>query len=500
MTDNVTSERPALARSLKPLHVWSLAFGSIIGWGCFVLPGDSFLPGSGPWGTVLGFAVSALLLCAVAYIYAEMIAHAPVAGGEYAHTYIGFGPSWAFVCGWALVLGYISIIGANVTALGLLVRYLLPGVFEFGALYSIAGWDVYAGEVMLMTAAVLVFGYVNHRGIGIAGALQAVLALTLSAGVVALFCGSLSVDGASLDNLRPAFAPQQPALFSVLAIVAIAPWAFVGFDTVSQSAEEFSFSPRRSRTIMFAAIIWGALVYSLMTLAVAIVMPYPQLLAAMEELRASGLPAWATGAACELAYGRLGAVILALAMLAGVCTGIMGFYVATTRLMFSMGRGGILPQWFAAIHPRHQTPHKAILFTSAVALIVPWCGRGVLIWIVDMSSVGIGLAYLFTCLSGYRVLSATRTRGRGISLAVAVLGAIISAACILLLLTPGSPAYISIQARWAMLVWIVLGAVFYLVSRRSWLQQSEELIRTRILGDLQITVHFGSGRSSGSRA
>ena len=38
-------------RSMRPLDVWALALGAIIGWGCFVLPGNAFLPKAGPLGT-----------------------------------------------------------------------------------------------------------------------------------------------------------------------------------------------------------------------------------------------------------------------------------------------------------------------------------------------------------------------------------------------------------------------------------------------------------------
>ena len=484
------SRQTQLAKVLSPMQVWALALGSIIGWGCFILPADSFLPNSGPLGTVIGFAVAALVLCPVVLTYGDMIKHAPVAGGEYAHTYMGFGQKWAFVCGWALVLGYISIIGANISALSLLVRYLLPGVFDFGELYTIAGWKVCTGEVLLMIVGILFFGYINYRGISIAGTLQMILAFVLTGGVVLLLLGCAAVDTASVSNLNPLFSPSQSPFACVIAIVAIAPWAFVGFDTVSQSAEEFSFSPRKATKIMLASLVCGAMLYCLVTIAVGIVIPYPEMLANMEALRQSGQSGWATGVACEMAYGRTGAVILGLAMLAAVCTGIMGFFVATTRLLFSMGRGHILPDWFAEIHPKYHSPYKAILFTMAVVMVVPWCGRAVLTWIVDMSSVGIGIAYMFTCLTGYRVLKHSAVAGKSWKLVIALIGAAVALMCIFLLLTPGSPAYISLEARWAMVGWIVLGIGFYFVSRKNWLSRSEDTIREQILGSREMEVYF----------
>ena len=64
MANTQPSQR--LEKTLKPSQVWALALGCIVGWGCFVLPGDSFLPNSGPLATLIAFGVGALLLCFMA--------------------------------------------------------------------------------------------------------------------------------------------------------------------------------------------------------------------------------------------------------------------------------------------------------------------------------------------------------------------------------------------------------------------------------------------------
>ncbi len=489
MEHNPTQPSPHLAKTLTPAQVWALALGSIVGWGCFVLPGDSFLPNCGPMATLIGFGVGGLLLCFVAMAYAYMIEYCPVAGGEYAYAYIGYGPTAAFVCGWALVLGYASIICINISALSLLVRFLLPGVFDFGELYTMAGWKIYTGEILLMSAATLFFGIMNYRGVSIAGTLQIILAFALSIGILLLFFGANSVETASLQNMNPLFAEHRSPLSSILAILAIAPFLYVGFDTVPQAAEEFNFPTKKARGIMLAAIVWGGCLYAMVTFAVAIVMPYPELLAKMAELKARGETAWATGFVCEMAYGKFGSVVLATAVLGAVCTGINGFYVATTRLLLSMARGGILPGWFAEIHPRFKSPYKSIIFTIAIVLLTPWCGRAVVGWIVDMSSVGTAIAYLFTCLAGYKVIKA-KGPGNTFKISMCVIGSIVSIICLILLLTPGSPALIGVAPRWVMVAWIVLGVIFYMMTRAEWNKIPEIELRERVLGSRDLPIFF----------
>lgn len=486
-------EQLELQKSLSPAQVWALALGSIVGWGCFVLPGDMFLPEAGIMGTLIGFVVGALLLCFVATCYSYMIKYTPVAGGAFAYAYVGYGPTAAFICGWALVLGYIAIVCIDIAALALIFRFLFPGVFAFGPLYSIAGWQVFTGEVLLMTGATLLFGFLNYRGISFAGKLQVVLAFLLTVGIISLFAGTASMESAQLSNLTPLFSDHRSPLACVLLIFAISPFLFVGFDTVPQAAEEFSFNPAKARNIMIIAILCGVVLYSFVTLSVGIVIPYPEMLAKMDAMRAAGGTAWATGEVAKMAFGKFGAVVLSCAVMGAVCTGINGFYIATSRLLLSMARGGILPKWFGDIHPKYRSPYKAILFTIAIVLLTPFAGRSVVAWIVDMSSLGTGMGYLFTCLAARRVLLGSPAEAnRGVRLFTCTMGTITAVMCISLLLIPGSPAYIGVASRWCLVIWIALGLFFYFSNKSEWAKLPEAQLRSNILGSTDIPVFFGN--------
>ena len=111
------TDRKELKKTMSPAEVWALAVGAIIGWGCFVLPGTRFLPDAGPLGTCLAFLIGGGLLCTVALCYSILIKVYPVAGGSFTYAYVGFGTRAGFICGWALVLGYLCVIAANGTAL-----------------------------------------------------------------------------------------------------------------------------------------------------------------------------------------------------------------------------------------------------------------------------------------------------------------------------------------------------------------------------------------------
>lgn len=79
-------KKEKLERKLSPLNVWSLAFGCIIGWGAFVMPGNIFLMNAGPLGTLYGMALAAIIMIVIAFNYNYMINKFPIAGGEFIYT------------------------------------------------------------------------------------------------------------------------------------------------------------------------------------------------------------------------------------------------------------------------------------------------------------------------------------------------------------------------------------------------------------------------------
>ncbi len=475
--------REQLEKTLNPVEVLALALGAIVGWGCFVLPAIRFLPDAGPLGTVIAFFIGAFFQCIVALSYSVLIKPYPVAGGAFAYAYAGFGTGGAFVCGWALVLSYICVIAANAMALILLTRYLMPGVLDVGYLYSIAGWNINIGELIFVSSVRILFGWMNYRGMNAASTIQVALALALALGILVLAAGTFASESARLENFQPLFSEDRSPIACILVILALTPWLYVGFDTIPQTAEEFKFSPAKARDLMLLSIALGAILYTLVTLCVAGYIPYKDLL--------SRNHAWATGWVADQVFGRFGGIALTVPVLAGILTGMNGFFMATTRLLFSMGRSKFLPNFFSSVHPKYNTPWKSVLFTLGLCLIVPWFGRAALGWIVDMSAIGTALAYLFTCLTALKYLLAHKhvPEARWAK-PFCVVGAATSIVCFFLLIFPSSPAAISVPS-WIMLyIWIGLGALFYLNRRKELIQIPHSRLRFFLFGKSDYPVLF----------
>lgn len=478
-----TPETPErLGKTLKPHWVWAIALGSAVGWGAFILPTD-WLAMAGPGGAIAGFTIGAAMMMLIAVSYGLLIRSFPVSGGELAYALVGFGRTHAFVCGWFLTLGYACIVALNASALGLLFRYILPGIVQQGQLYTVAGYEVYLVEILISMTALVVFGVLNIRGAALSGRLQFIACCIMLVAVAAIFIAVVIQPQTVLSNTRPAFPSDVSPVAAILAIVAIAPWAYVGFDNVPQAAEEFDFAPAKAMRLIVLALAAAALIYAAMISAIALTEPWQQLVA--------GQSAWGSAEALTGLLGGGGLLLLAIGITMGVSTGLNGFYLSSSRLLLAMGRAQMIPQAFARLHPKHKTPYVGIIFVGAITLITPWFGRAALLWIVDMSAVGVTIAYLYTCLVAFRLF---RTRGaperpgeleatsstlkKGMSL----IGAVIAVTFMALLLLPGSPALLGPESLIALGIWVLLGVVFFLSRRAHSKTLTDDQVDLLVLG------------------
>lgn len=260
--NNTQGSEGSLKRQLSPTHVWAIAFGCVIGWGSFINPGKKFLPTSGVAGTAIAMILGALVMIIIAFSYAYMVPKYPKAGGEFTFTKNCFGKNMAFICGWFLVVAYLTNVPMNSTAIGLIVDDLdgTADILKFGFHYTIAGFDIYMGEMLLATAILILFGYLNMIGVKKAGFVQTVLSSLLVICVFTLFIAALVSSKAKGIHMQPIWGFDKPAAMAagattaeigtyahvgtggvmgaILATFAIAPWAYAGIDAIPQAAEE----------------------------------------------------------------------------------------------------------------------------------------------------------------------------------------------------------------------------------------------------------------------
>ncbi|MCG8604770.1 APC family permease, partial [bacterium] len=381
--------RPQLRKAIGGLGFFSLAFGSIIGVGWITALG-SWFERAGPVGAIVAFVAGGALMLVIGLCYAEVTPMIPVSGGEVAYTYKAYGRDKAFLIGWFLMFGYLSVSAFEAVSIGKVISFLAPAIDRM-PLYEIAGSTVYGSHLLLALLFTAFITAINYFGVAIATRIQILLTfLLLTATAIFVVAG---ISHGELRNLTSeASTASTFSISGLLAVFVTAPFWFVGFDIIPQAAEEKKDRSPIKRLGLYLAlsIIGSAVFYCVVILSAAMTLPWQSLIPA-------DLP---TARAFESAFESPVLVNLVLtAGLIGLLTSWNGFFLAGSRVMFALGRGRIIHATFGTTHPRYQTPDKAILFSGIVTFASALLGHGAMLAFVNVGSFCIAVAFFGVTLS-----------------------------------------------------------------------------------------------------
>ena len=236
--------------------------GCVIGWGAFVMPGTTFLPTAGPAGTAIAMGIGFVLLLCIAANFVFMMQRYPDGGGAYSYAKHVFDPHYAFMCAWALIVAYLSLMWSNASALTIVVRHTLGPLFLIGPKYTLFGYEIFFCEGLFALAFLLFCGLLSAFGEKYVPKIQTALVSTLITCIALCCVCSFHMSGWSLATFSPPFADGRSIEGQIFGIAVFLPWAFVGFETIAHSAEGFSFPVKKTFPIMVAALGVGALIYT----------------------------------------------------------------------------------------------------------------------------------------------------------------------------------------------------------------------------------------------
>src|SRR5579864_8930465 len=335
-----------LARKLRVTDYFTLGWGTMVGVGWLVVMDDWLLRG-GSLGGILGFAVGGALLLPIGYVYGKLVMAMPDAASEVAYTAKVFPQAISFATGWMMILAYFIVCPWEAIAVGRIAGYIFP-VLDSMELYRIAGRPVYLPHLIIGLALTGALTLLNYRGIRLSATFQN----WTTFGTLALFVVfvAFGVSKGATRNFPPLFT-HSPSI-SVLLVIQIVPYFMTGYESVAKAAEEANpeFRARGFFKAIWMAIIVGILFYTIVIAAVGYVAPWKELTSEK----------FMTAVAFEHAMGSrwIVSIILAAALLS-LFKVFNGNFVAASRLLFAMGRRGLIDQRVGHVHPRNQTPAVA---------------------------------------------------------------------------------------------------------------------------------------------
>jgi basic amino acid/polyamine antiporter, APA family len=456
-------QRPRLQRGIGKAGMFSLAFGAMIGVGWVTAMG-SWLTNAGPLGAIIAFSLGGLLMIVIGLCYAEVTSALPLSGGEVAYAYKAYGTSKAFIVGWFLVFGYLSVSAFEAISISKVISYLIPSI-DYMELYTVNGSPIYLSHLGLSAFFVILISAINYTGVKNSARFQVGLTI-LFIGLTLIFVVAGLIMG-DWNNLSPLFSTESPGSIAagVAMVLVTVPFWFVGFDTIPQAAEEAekSISFKTIGLLIPASILAAVCFYILLIMSTSIAAPW-------HEIVGDKLPtAKAFGIATE---SPLLVKLILVTAIVGLLTSWNGFFLAGSRVLFAMGRGKIIAPALGKSHIKNQTPYIAVLFSGLVTFLASLMGPGLMLAFVNVGSLCIVIAF-FGVSSSFITLRnkfpdlERPYRAPGGKL-LGYIGIIGSLSILSVMIFPNSPVALGWPYEWVIFsVFSVLGLVFWLFSAKS---------------------------------
>ena len=445
----------ALDRYLSPLDVWAIAFGCMVGWGVFAMPGTTFLPVAGPAGSLIAILIGMAVMLIIGSNFSYLMGRTSITGGVYSYTKKAFGRDHAFLSCWFLCLSYLTIVFLNGTALFFVVRILFADAVQGGFHYTVAGNHIYLGEAVVSVLVLAGVGLLFVAAKPMLQRLHTILAVVLFLGVLitAAVCAPHAVTSGAIGDFGIRGLNRG---YAVMSLVIMAPWAFVGFEVTAFDTAHFRFPIKKTKRIIVISILLAAFAYASMT--VVSVASVPDGFSSWQDYIAglNGLTDMAsvpTFYAAKTIMGPVGLVIMTATAVAAILTGIIGGYRATTRVLSTMAEDRILSEKFS------KTTYS-IVFIMILSILFSLLGRNTLNWFVDLTSFGAIAGFGYTSAAAYKI---AKTEGNRRTRITGMAGTVISAVLAVVQLVPKLAAMEAMGSEAFLLLslWCLLGFVFY---------------------------------------
>jgi amino acid transporter len=382
------------------------------------------------------------MLLPVGYIYGQLVRAIPDAAGEVAYTARFFPPSVSFVTGWIMILSYWLTCPFEALAAGRISGYLFPSLNTF-ELYRLGGYPVYLPHVLLGLTITVVLTWLNYRGIQASARFMKWTTFAFLALVIVFALAG--TEHGSVSNLQPLF--THAPLLSVLLVWQIVPWLLSGFESVGKAAEEASpdFRERDFSVAVILTIFVGLAFFWFVILTVAYVAP--------KEALNSNAP-FPVAIAFERALHAHWIVDLIMASaLVAVLRTFNGNMVASSRLLFAMGRRNMLDPRMRYVHPRNQTPSNAILVVAFGTACAVFLGQAGLVPILEVGAVASAVGWMAACASYFCMKPEVAGR------AAAIFGVLVTSLMILVKVIPVIPGHFTRYEWMALAIWAAIGAL-----------------------------------------
>lgn len=364
-------------KTLGAFDLLTIGIGAVIGTGIFILPGTVAAKEAGP-GVTLSFLIAALVCTLASMCYAELSSSIPVAGSAYSYGNILYGEVIGWILGWALILEYMLSVAAVSAGWASYFNSLLHSFGLHIPQHFEGPFDPLNGTYLNLWAviSVLLIGILLSRGMKASMKFNNA-AVLIKIAIIFIFIG-VGLFFIKPKNYQP-FTPYGTT--GVLRGATTVFFAFLGFDVVSSSAAEVK-NPKKNMPIgIIGTLIVAALLYMGVSVVLTGMVNYKQLDVANP-----------VAYALKVVNQGWVADLLSIGAIVGMSTMMLTMIYSSSRLIYSIGRDGLLPSFLGKID-KHGLPENALWIVTIVIAIMG--GLFSLEELTSLVSIGTLLAFTF---------------------------------------------------------------------------------------------------------
>ncbi|MEV5894838.1 amino acid permease [Nonomuraea fuscirosea] len=381
--DRIATEHEGeLARSLGLWQLTAIGVGGIIGAGIFALAGAVANETAGP-AVLVSFLIAGIASAAAALSYAEFAGLIPKAGSAYTYGYAVLGEIVGWFIGWDLLLEYtaiVAVVGIGISGyFGFLLQQLGLGL----PAWMLGAPGTGEGHVVDLFAVVLclLIAFLLNLGIRAAARFETVVVgIKVAVVLLVIVVGFFHINTA---NYTPFFPFGIGGAITGAATVF---FAVFGYDAMSTAAEESRDATRHMPRAIIYSLIIAMILYVLATL----------VLTGMQNYREIDPESGFSTAFASVGLSGL-ATVIAVGAIVGILTVMFTFMLGVTRIWFSMSRDGLLPAWFAKLHPVRRVPTRVTWIVGAASAVI--AGFLPIREAAELTNIGILLAFVVVCVA-----------------------------------------------------------------------------------------------------
>lgn len=373
-----------LVRTLHARDLVALGIGAVIGTGIFILPGHEAALHAGP-AVAIAFLLAAIVSGFVGMAYAEFSSAMPVAGSAYSFGSVVYGEVVGWILGWALLLEYFLAVSAEATgfasyfndnileALGInLPKALQAGPMEGGIINSSA------------VAVVLIVAFILYQGASLSKKIEDIMVI-LKVAIIILFIvvGLVYINAENYVPFYPKEFHTAPAGFGGISTAAATVFfAFIGFDALAANSAETANPGKNVVKGILGTVLIAVILYVSFSLVLTGMVNYKLLNVddpSAYALKVVGLNSWNK--------------LITLGALIGIFTAMITMLLGGSRLLYALGRDGLLPKAMGNVDAKKMIPNTAIIISTIVAAI--FAGLVPLMQLASLINAGTLLAFAF---------------------------------------------------------------------------------------------------------